>query len=43
MPILQQGAGARRLEGGYLNQHTFVRGRPGNDDHIASVALNLSL
>jgi hypothetical protein len=31
------------LEGGYLNQHTFVRGARDNDDHVASLALNLSL
>ncbi len=30
-------------EAGYLNQHTFVRNGPDNDDHVASVALSLSL
>ncbi len=30
-------------EVGYLNQHAFVRGGPDNDDHVASVALSLSL
>jgi len=29
-------------EAGYLNQHTFVRHGPDNDDHVASVALNFS-
>ena len=28
---------------GYLNQHTFVRNGPDNDDHVASFALSLSL
>jgi hypothetical protein len=28
---------------GYLNQHTFVRGGPDTDDHVASVSLNFSL
>ena len=28
---------------GYLNQHTFVRNGPDNDDHVASVSLNLSI
>jgi hypothetical protein len=31
------------VEAGYLNQHIFVRSGPDNDDHVASVALNLSL
>lgn len=31
------------LEGGYLNQHLFAHGGPDSDDHVASVALNLSL
>ena len=31
------------VEAGYLNQHTFVRHGPDNDDHVASIALNLSL
>jgi hypothetical protein len=31
------------VEAGYLNQHTFVRGGRDNDDHVASVVLNLSL
>lgn len=30
-------------EAGYLNQHTFVRHGPDNDDHVASVSLSLSL
>lgn len=28
---------------GYLNQHTFVRNGPDNDDHVASLSLSLSL
>jgi hypothetical protein len=31
------------IEAGYLNQHIFVRGAPDHNDHVASVALNLSL
>jgi hypothetical protein len=31
------------LEAGYLNQHTFVRKAPDNDDHVASFSLNISL
>ena len=31
------------LEGGYLNQHLFAHDGPDSDDHVASVALNLSL
>lgn len=31
------------LEAGYLNQHTFVRRGPDNDDHVASIAMSLSL
>lgn len=31
------------LDAGYLNQHMFVHHGPDNDDHVASVALNLSL
>jgi hypothetical protein len=31
------------VEAGHLNQHASVRGGPDNDDHVASVALNLSL
>lgn len=31
------------LEAGYLNQHTFVRNGPDNDDHVASFTLSLSL
>ena len=31
------------IEAGYLNQHTFVRHAPDNDDHVASVAFSLSL
>jgi len=31
------------MEAGYLNQHIFVRDGPDEDDHVASVALNLSL
>lgn len=30
-------------EAGYLNQHTFVRGGPDTDDHVASVSMSLSL
>jgi hypothetical protein len=30
-------------EFGYLNQHTFVRDGPDNDDHVASMSLNLAL
>jgi hypothetical protein len=29
-------------EAGYLNQHTFVRGARDNDDHVASISLNLA-
>lgn len=28
---------------GYLNQHTFVRGGPDTDDHVASISFALSL
>lgn len=31
------------LELGYLNQHTFVRQGPDNDDHVASISLSLVL
>jgi hypothetical protein len=31
------------LEAGYLNQHTFVRHGSDNDDHVASISLNLTL
>lgn len=31
------------LDAGYLNQHMFVRNGPDSDDHVASLALNLSL
>lgn len=31
------------VEAGYLNQHMFVRGGPDNDDHVASIAMSLSL
>lgn len=30
-------------EFGYLDQHSFVRGGPDKDDHVASIALSLSL
>ena len=31
------------VELGYLNQHTFVRDGPDNDDHVASLSLSLAL
>jgi hypothetical protein len=31
------------VEGGYLNQHVFVRGGPDTNDHVASFSLNLAL
>jgi uncharacterized protein DUF2490 len=31
------------VELGYLNQHTFVRHGPDNDDHVASLSLSLAL
>jgi hypothetical protein len=30
-------------EAGYLNQHSFVPHGPDNDDHVASISINLSL
>jgi hypothetical protein len=30
-------------EVGYLNQHSFVPHGPDNDDHVASISINLSL
>jgi len=31
------------VEIGYLNQHSFIRNGPDNDDHVASISLSLAL